>query len=278
MSTRTSGRHLLVNRGILLLIVLLMLYPIIFVVFTSLKDTKDFYTNIWGLPDNLAWSNYSTAWQDAHIGSYFLTTFYIVGITVILANILSITGGYALAKLNIPKAELIMILLLASNMLPSEIIIMPLYLGISKLGFIGTRTSLIIPYIGWSLPVGIYIYKEFFMSIPGELLESARMDGASETKTFIKIIMPLMYPALATVVILTFVAWWGELIWATVALSSTSTIRTLSLGILSFQGQFGTNWGPLSAAICIILLPLMIIFLMLQKYFVQGVTGGAVKG
>jgi raffinose/stachyose/melibiose transport system permease protein len=90
--------------------------------------------------------------------------------------------------------------------------------------------------------------------------------------------MPLMYPALATVVILTFVAWWGELIWATVALSSTSTIRTLSLGILSFQGQFGTNWGPLSAAICIILLPLMIIFLMLQKYFVQGVTGGAVKG
>lgn len=278
MNIKGDFRLALSSRVILFLAFFLTAYPIIFVMITAVKSTKEFYTNVWALPRHYAWSNFYDAWVTAHIGQYFLTSFIVVFISVLLIVILGALAGYALARLNIPYAEVITFLFMATLMLPSESVIMPLYLMMSKLGWIGGYETLIIPYIGWGLPITIYILKNFFTTIPKELLESARMDGSGETRTFVQIIVPLMLPAIATVSIFNLVSFWGELIWANTTLSVSSSIRTLPMGVLAFQSQFATDWGPLSASMCIVLIPLIVFFMFVQKYFIQGITGGSVKG
>ena len=268
----------IVSRLILYFVLLLTVYPILFVMLTSLKSTTEFYVNIWGLPKSPHWHNFYEAWVTAHIGQYFMTSGIVVSLTVVFIVIFGSLSGYALAKLDIPFAEIIMFSIIVTLMFPSESTIMPLYIVMTKLHLANSYLTLIIPYIGWGLPISIYIFKSFFSTLPGELIESARVEGSGEIRTFAQIVMPLMMPAVATVSIFNFVSWWGELIWANTALAVASQIRTLPMGILTFQSQFATDWGPLSAAMCIVLLPLIIFFVFVQKYFIQGITGGAVKG
>jgi len=266
-----------INRLIVIAVIVSIIYPILFVVLTSLKTTKEFYSNVWGIPQQIAWSNYPTAWNEGRIGPAFLTSAFVVSVSILVILVFGALAGYAFARLEIPKAELIVVLLVATTMFPSESVIMPIYITLSKAGLIGTHYSLIIPYIGWSLPITIYIFRDFFQTLPVDLIESARIDGSNELGVFLRIMLPLMLPAIATCAIFNFVNLWGELLWATIALASQSTIRTIPMGVVEFKGQFSTDWGPLSAAICIVLLPLIIFFLFVQKYFVQGLTAGAVK-
>jgi raffinose/stachyose/melibiose transport system permease protein len=266
-----------VIRIVLILFVILVIYPIFFVLLTSLKTTNEFYKNIWLLPKTPAWENYAYAWNIAKIGDYFVTSVIIVSITVVATLILSALAGYGLARLNVPHADLIVIVIFLLSMLPSESILMPAYLLISKLGFTGTYSSVIIPYISWGLPLSIYIYRNFFQTVPNEIIEAARIDGCSETGTFLKIVLPVVRPATVTNAIFIFLGWWGEMLWASVELSA-SKLKTLPLGITGFMQSAGTNWGPLCAASAIILIPVIVFFLFTQKYLVAGLTGGAVKG
>lgn len=266
-----------VIRIVLLLFVMVTICPMLFVILTSTKTNSEFYSNIWLLPERFAWENYEYAWNIAKIGEYFGNSIIIVVITVVLTLILGAFAGYALAKLNIPHADLIMLLIFLLTMLPSESILMPTYIIMSKLKITGTFASMILPYTGWGMALTIYIYRNFFKTIPTEIIEAARIDGCSETKTFFIIVLPMMLPATATNAIFTFLAWWGEMLWASVELS-TSALKTLPLGITAFVQSSGTNWGPLCAASCIILIPVIIFFLFAQKYMVAGLTGGAVKG
>jgi len=267
----------IISRIILVVFIIITIYPMLFVMITSLKTSKEFYSNIWLLPKNYAWSNYIYAWKTAKIGEYFFNSLVIVSITVLSTLVIGSLAGYSLAKLKIPHADTIMLVIFLSTMLPSESIIMPMYILNSKLKMTGTYLSLILPYIAWGLALTIYIYRNFFNTIPTEIIEAARIDGCTEITTFSKVVMPMMLPATATNGILLFLAWWGELLWASIELS-TSSIKTLPLGITAFVQSSGTNWGPLSAASCIILIPVIIFFLFTQKYFISGLTGGAVKG
>ncbi|MFV0342540.1 MAG: carbohydrate ABC transporter permease [Anaerocolumna sp.] len=264
-------------RTILIIFVTITVYPMIFVLLTSLKSTNEFYNNIWLLPKNFAWSNYEYAWNVAKIGEYFLTSIIVVGITVSSTLVLAALAGYALAKLNVPKADTIMLFIFLLTMLPSESIIMPMYIMISKVKLTGSYPSLILPYIGWGLALTIYIYRNFFKTIPTEIIEAARIDGCGETKTFAAVVMPMMLPATATNAIFLFLGWWGEMLWASVELS-TSKLKTLPLGITAFVQSSGTDWGPLCAASAIVLIPVILFFVFTQKYFVAGLTSGAVKG
>lgn len=288
MSTKTSLNHQAsvkkhdrktqwIIRIVLFVFALITICPMLFVVLTSTKTNSEFYSNIWRLPEKFAWENYEYAWNIAKIGEYFGNSIIIVVTTVILTLVLGAFAGYALAKLNIPHADLIMLLIFLLTMLPSESILMPSYIMMSKLKITGTFASMILPYTGWGMALTIYIYRNFFKTIPTEIIEAARIDGSTETRTFITIILPMMLPATATNAIFTFLGWWGEMLWASVELS-TSSLKTLPLGITAFVQSSGTNWGPLCAASCIILIPVIIFFLFAQKYMVAGLTGGAVKG
>lgn len=264
-------------RLFLLIFVILIVYPLIFVLLTSIKNTNEFYTNIWGWPKDLAIENYAYAWSIAKIGEYFVTTVIVVAITVVVTLVISAFAGYALAKLQVPKADLIILIIFLLSMLPSESILMPTYLLVSKLGFTGTYASLILPYIGWGLALSTYIYRNFFATVPTEIIEAARIDGCSELRTFVQIVLPIVKPATATNAVFIFLGWWGEMLWASVELSA-SPLKTLALGITAFVQSAGTNWGPLCAASAIILIPIIVFFLFTQKYVVSGLTGGSVKG
>ncbi len=265
------------SRAFCILYVLITIYPIVFVILTSFKPTSEFYTNIWGFPQTFAIENYAKAWDVANIGSYMVNSLIVVSSTLVLTIICGSLAGYALSRFRIRGAEFIMLAILACTMTPSESVIMPMYIMTNKLGLTGGYLSLIIPYVGWGMPMTTYIFRNYFDTIPGELLEAARIDGCSEANTFVRIAAPLMLPAIVTNAIFLFVSWWGELLWASVELSS-SQMKTIPIGLVSFSAQFGTDWGALSAAVCIVLLPLVIFFLFTQKYFIGGLTGGAVKG
>jgi raffinose/stachyose/melibiose transport system permease protein len=274
---KSDRRERWIIRIILILFVIITIYPMIFVFLTSLKSTNEFYLNIWLWPKKIEWQNYVYAWTVAKIGSYFATSVIVVVSVVLVTLLLGSLAGYSLAKLDIPHADAIMLIIFLLTMLPSESILMPMYIMVSKAHLIGTTISLIIPYIGWGLPLTVYIYRNFFKTVPTEIIEAARIDGCSEAGTFAQVVLPMMLPATATNAIFLFLGWWGELLWASVDLS-TSSIKTLPLGITAFVQSAGTAWGPLCAASCIILIPVIIFFLCTQKYFVAGMTGGAVKG
>jgi raffinose/stachyose/melibiose transport system permease protein len=281
-STLTSPdarRHL--GRGVIrtlvILYVLTVVYPVLFVILTSLKSTTEFYSNIWGLPQVVAWSNFTEAWTTGGIAQAFVNSAIVVASSLVFILLFSGVAAYALARL-VPKSDLITLIILASTFIPGELVLVPEFLMASKLQIVGTDLGLIVSYIGWALPITIFIMRGFILTIPMDLIEAARIDGAGEIRIFFTVIVPLMLPAIATTGIFNFVGLWGELLWAIIVLSTQSTVRTLPFAIVEFQGQFGTQWGPLSAAICIVMIPLVVFFLFLQKYFIRGLTDAAVKG
>lgn len=266
-------------RIFLVLLCIICVYPIIFILSTSFRTQNEFYNNIWGLPQSLYLDNYVSAVADGHIAEYFVNSIIITIISLVFILIFSILSAYGLSRLHVPHTELIIVVLFICQMLPQEAMLIPLYVLCSKLGLLRIRyVSTIIPYIGWSLAGSIIMLKVFFDTMPGELLEAGRIDGCTETQAMFRIVMPLMKPSICTVMMFAFCGCWGELMWAQQSTLLTDKGVPLTVGLLRFQGAYSTNWGLLTAAMIIVLIPLFLIFSFTQKYLVAGFTGGAVKG
>lgn len=277
----TFGRNKIIKAIaylVLGLYTVIVAYPLLFMFFTSFKTNKDFFTNLFGLPQAWKFSNYGTAWEVGKLGLYFKNSVVVTVISVLVAALVSIMAGYALSKLHIPKAELIISIFMMFNFIPGIAIYISLYTMLGKLHLSGGFLSLILPYIAWQIPFSIYIMKQYFDTMPQELIESGRIDGCTEFQNFLYIMLPLVKPAIATVVVFAFVGNWGELMWANIATSSSATIKTLTVGLLNFKTEMGVEWGQYTAGICMVTIPVMAVFGYFQKYFVAGLTNGAVKG
>lgn len=253
-------------------------YPILFMFFTSFKTNKEFFINLFGFPRHIELMNYANAWSIGKLGTYFVNSVVITGVSVAVTTVLSLLGGYALAKLYIPKAGLIMDAFMVFNFIPGIAIYISLYSMMSKMHLTGGKMSLILPYIAWQIPFSMYIIKQYFETIPEELIESGRIDGCTEFQTFFHIMLPLVKPAIATIIVFTFIGNWGELMWANIATASNALIKTLPVGLLNFKTEMGVEWGQYTAGICMVTIPLMLLFGYFQRYFVSGLTNGAVKG
>lgn len=275
----TSNRPISVSAWILLITsCLIVAYPLVFIITTSLKSNKEFFVNLFGFPHNFVWSNYISAWNVGHLGQYFMNSVFITVVSVLATCIIAMLGGYALAKMSIPKADTIMMGFMTFTFIPGIAIYISLYMMMTKMHLTGNYLTLILPYIAWQIPFDMYIFKQFFATIPNELIESSRMDGCSETKAFFEIVLPLVAPAIATVIVFTFISNWGELMWANIVTASSMKIKTLPVGLLNFKTEMGVEWGQYSAGICLVTIPLMMVFAYFQKYFIAGLTNGAVKG
>jgi len=268
----------ILSRVITFLLALSIVYPIVFIILVSFKNNQEFFSNIWGLPKIWRWSNYPYAWVTGQVGKYAMNSVIVSLSAVIGSLVFSAPAGYALSKMHIPKAKTIISVLLGLNFIPSVAVFVPLYVQLINMKLSKSLMMLIIPYIVWQIPFSIYIFKNFFDTIPGQLLEAARVDGSKEIMTFFRIVLPISRPAVATVMVFNFINIWGEYIWASVAATSTTEIQTIPVGLLSFRSEYGIQWGPFAAAIVLIIVPLMLIFIYLQRYFIQGLTAGAVKG
>lgn len=266
-------------RAILVCLTVVNLYPLLFTLLTSLKTSDEFFSNIWALPRSFFTENYTQAFEVGRLGEYFYNSVVIALVTLFMVTVVAAFAAYALARLQVPFAGAIVGLLLIIQILPTESMVLPLYMMMSKLKLLGvTYVPVTFAYVGWLLPGTIVILRNFFLSIPSELLESARMDGSGEMSTMFRIVFPLTGGAIATCTVLNFCFVWGELLWAQISTLTTEKGLPLTVGLINFQGQYATDWGLMTAAICMILVPLFLLFVFLQKYFVQGLTSGAVKG
>ena len=263
----------------LILLSVAFLMPLYFSLTTSFKSMQEFYESVWSLPHALRFENYSEAFSVGHVGEYLFNSIVITVMTICLVQICSITCAYALARLKIKGAEIIVLFLYAFQILPQESNIIPLFMICSKLGITDvTYLPQIVAYVGWCLPGTIIIMKNFFMSIPVELLEAARIDGSTELNTMVKIVLPLRKSPILTCVVMNFSFAWGELMWEQLSTIASSKGIQITVGLLNFQGMYGTNWPLLCAAIVMVLIPLFVLFAFAQKYFVAGLTSGGVKG
>ncbi len=288
MNTKKYRKHSKISRTplyvwlfrvVLILFSVACLYPIFFSFQTSLKTMNEFYGDIWAWPEQMRFGNYIEAMVTGHVGEYFLNSVIIAALSLLLIESFSIMAAYAIARLRLPHPELILLFCFGIQLLPTETIIIPLYIMMSRLGILRTMFwPIVIAYVGWSIPGTTIILKNYFDTVPSELLESARIDGAGEIVTMFKIVLPLMKSALATCIVMNFSFVWGELMWAQTATLTTTKGIPLTVGLLNFKDQFGTNWPMLCAAVCVIVIPLYLLFIFLQKYFVASMTAGGVKG
>lgn len=269
----------IICRVILIAMVVVWIFPILFSLLTSFKTLDEFFANIWALPKQIGIDNFIKAFSQGHIGEYFMNSIIIAACSLISIEIISTMAAYSLSRLRIPCSGAIILACFVIQLLPTETIIIPLYKMMSSMGILGVKyLPIILAYVGWSIPGTTVILKNFFDTIPKELLEAARIDGSGEIRNLFKIVLPLMKGALATCIVMNFTFVWGELMWANTATLTTTEGLPLTVGLMNFKGEFGTDWPLLCAAICMIIIPLYVVFLFLQKYFVSSLTAGSVKG
>jgi raffinose/stachyose/melibiose transport system permease protein len=262
----------------LLITVLIWAAPIIFMIFTSLKSESDIFgTPAFAVPFTPEWGNYMEALERGNLLTSAGNSIIIALVKVPVGLFISAAAAFALSRLKFKRQRLLMGVIAMGAMVPIQVAIAPLFQTVQALGLLNTQIGVILPYIAFGLPYQTFILYGFFRAIPVEIDESARMDGASNWRLFWQIILPLSKPALAALFILDFVSTWNEYAIA-LALLQSQDAWTIPLAIQGFQSQFTSSYGPLNAFTIMSVLPVLIVYIMFQKYFVEGAFAGAVKG
>ncbi len=252
------------------------LFPLLWMISTSLKSTSEVYTNKSLIPQSLNFENYIKAWTEGNFSIYF-TNSVIYTISIVLGIVIvSTLAAYAFARLNFPFKNIIYYAFLMMMLIPIPGAFVPLYVLLVKLGIQNTRIGYILPMINSGLSVSIFILKEFFEQIPKELEESAVIDGCGKFQVYYKIMFPLALPAISTIVIFNALSAWNEYILAAVNFTDPNKMP-VQQGLFIFQGQYFTRYELLMAATTITTLPIIMIYLSMQKYIVRSLTG-AIKG
>ena len=261
-----------------LIAAVIWLLPFIFMVFTSLKTRADIFENPTYLPpSSLALNNYPDAIRIGDLLTAALNSTIIAAVKVPLGLLISALCAFAMARLRFPSRRLLLAVVAVGTMVPIQVVIAPVFRIVLGLGLLNQPAGAILPYIAFGIPFQVFILYGFFRGIPRELDEAARIDGVSTWQLFSRIIVPLAKPALAALFVLDFVATWNEFSIALVILQSQSS-HTLPLALLSYQQQFATNYGQLNAAIALSMVPVVLVFLRFQRFFVSGAFSGSIKG
>ncbi len=258
------------------LLAALALGPFLWTVSTSLKNIDEVfvYPPKW-LPSVFKWSNYTSLWHSFPMERWMFNSAYIVILTVLGKLFLSSTAAYAFSRLRFPGRDYIFYGFLTALMIPWEVTLIPGFVLMRQFGWIDTHLALIVP--GINDVFGIFLLRQFFLSLPRELEEAARIDGAGYFTVFRRVILPLSKPALAVVAVLGFMSVWNSFLWPLIMIDSTNKF-TLPVGLQLLNSQHGTDWTLLMAGDVISLIPVVIVYLAAQKHFVQGITMTGLKG
>jgi raffinose/stachyose/melibiose transport system permease protein len=279
-----SGKHPVHNiktyteRAILLLIAAIQIYPLIWLIMFSLKSNQEIFgKNPLAFPQELLWGNYARALLDGNIGRYLTNSVIVTAASVIITSLLAAMASYAIARMQWKLSQTMLVIFLLGLMIPMHSTLLPLFIFLKKTQMYNTYAALILPYIGFSLPMAIFVLVGFFGTLPRELEESACLDGANIYQTFASIMLPLVKPAVATISIFTYLACWNELMFATTFVSQQE-YKTLTVGIMGMVGQYATRWGELGAGLVIATIPTVAIYISMSKQVQKSFTAGALKG
>jgi len=252
-------------------------YPVLWMLLQSFKTKFELYSNIWGLPQQLFVDNYVQAWRIARMGTYILNSVIVSVGTVALVLVVASLAGYAFAKLRFPGRDVLFYTFVFTLIVPVQVTIIPLYAVVSGLGLSNTYFALILPYAAAGLPLSIFLLRAFFASVPREIEEAARIDGCSELAAFWRVVLPISGPGLATVTILQFLGAWNEFLLALIFIRNPA-LRTIPLGLQAFFFEYSVEWGYLFAALAMATVPVIVVYVVMQRQFIKGLTAGAVTG
>ena len=276
MKKKISIYHI-VCAVILLIMVIICIYPIVWMFFGSMKDKAEFYTNIWGLPKQIHLDNYIAAWKNADLGRRFINSLIVtLGSMCIMIPVTS-CAAYAVARLNFKGKNLIYMYLLLGIMIPAGVLGIPTFTVAMKMGLLNSHFGLMLIYAAQNIAMGMFIMRGFFISLPRELEEAAMIDGCSRFGCFVRIIVPLARAGVATQVIFNGLTIWNDYFMANIMITKDE-LRTLPLSIANFVGKHSKNYPELFAMLTMATIPVIIVFVLSQKSFIEGVAAGAVKG
>lgn len=256
--------------------VLLIFYPLANMVLSSFKSTRDILRAPFALPTALDFSNYVTVWVKKGFGHYFFNSLWITGVSMIFVLLFGSMAAYGVARYTYRLSTLVYMLFLSGIMLPLKAAIIPLFILMKKANLVDNPISVILIFIAMGLPSTVFILSGFMKAIPTDLEYAARIDGCSDWAIYRRIIMPVVAPAITLVTIYNAVPIWNDFFFPLVFLQS-NTWKTLPVGLTSFFGQHSTDWSLLFTGLSIAVVPVLVLYLFMAKYFIRGMTAGAVK-
>ena len=261
------------------IVALIFVSPLLWMIAASLKPEAQIFSDMSTIrtfwPTAATLGNYVEVFTRVNMMKFILNSLFYVFVIVILDLAVNSICGYALAKFDFPGKELLLTVVISLMVLPMEAILLPLYKEVASLGWVNTWAGLIVPFVGKCF--SIYMFRQFFLDIPDDLLEAAAIDGCGPVKTFFTIVMPISGTVYATIFILDFVAHWNDFMWPMLVVTGED-MRTIQLAIQTFFGSKPIHYGAIMASLTISAIPMLLMFVFLQKYYVEGIASTGIKG
>ena len=279
MSTVVSEkRHWIATIGLYVLLIaigLVALAPVYWLLSSSITPSGEIFSFQW-FPVHLEFNNYPEAWASAPFGRFYVNSTVVTVAGALLQICVAVLSSYAFAYLRFPAKNLVFIVFLGAMMVPGAVVLLPNYLTIANLGWVNTYAGLVVPGVGSVF--AMFLLRQHMMTLPGEVTEAAKVDGAGHLRILWSIILPMSRPMVVTVIIISLVEKWNDFIWPLVA-TSTDAMRTLPVGLLMLKNVEGfTNWGAVMAATVFVVVPPLVVFFFAQRQIIAGLTQGATKG
>ncbi|GIN12558.1 ABC transporter permease [Shouchella clausii] len=267
------------GKGLVGVFLLITVYPVIWLLLSSLKEPSEFITNSMNaLPEGVYLGNYVEAWKTGNMGVYFRNSIFVTFPALIGIILFGSMAAFAIEKLRWKLKNVVMLLFLAGIMIPVQIVLLPLFQIYFNINLLNSLFGLGLVYLVFGLPLTIFLFVSYFKSMPNELMEAAVVDGASIYQIFFKLAFPLLKNAIVTVALVQFFFVWNDLIFAMSFIRDTD-LRTIQTGLMGFAGEYGQReWGPTFASIALAIVPILLLYTFLNKLVMKGMTSGAVKG
>ena len=262
--------------GILIICVCFAIYPLLWMIGASLKLPSEVMASYQLWPEVPQWQTYAKVWQDMDFFRYFFNSLIITIAAVAAINIVYGMAGFAIAKLRFPGRKLIFIAFMGMMFVPSVTMLIPIYLTLNTLKLLDTHLGMILVFINGAAPFAVFLYRNYFTTIPHEIYEAAKVDGASPVRTLFSIYFPLGVPAMATITTMNVIAIWNNLSLPLIVLNSKE-LQTLPIAIVNLDKSAFRQWNVLMTGSLFAIIPVLILFFFLQKYYIQGLTAGSVK-
>ena len=255
------------------------LFPFIWLIYSSFKPSAEIKRHILSLPKYLYLDNYNFSLFSSKgilFGTYYKNSLIIVIAVLLISTLISLFAAYAIAKIKFPGKNILLVIIIAMMGVPVHVVILPLYYYIAKLGLLSNYFGLILPYVAFNSPLAVVLLQAYFRGFPDEIIEAAKIDGCSNQRLFISIVVPISFGAISTVIILNFINIWNEFLISLVIMRNNEA-KTLPVGLLGFKGVYDIDWGPMLAGLIIALLPVLLWYLIFHKNIIKGIVAGSIK-
>jgi raffinose/stachyose/melibiose transport system permease protein len=254
----------------------MVLYPIWVMTLSSFKSTREIFRNPFGLPESFNLDNFIKIWQETNFPLYFRNSIVVTSGAILLILVLGVMAAYALGRYQFRGNEFLYLFFLSGLMLPLRLALIPLFIELKAFGLINSHLGLVFIYAAQGLPSAVFIMTGFLRTLPSDLENAARIDGASELQILLRVMLPLTRPALVIVSIYNLVPVWNDFFFPLVFIQSEN-LRTLPLGLTVFMGQYSTDWAVLFAGLTAAAIPVIALYIILSRQFIAGLTAGALK-